>query len=56
MFYNTGIHDLFNNLNFLKSIAYFVSIAGSGKSQNGESGNEMRGMETRNKATWGMGM
>ena len=25
-----GIRDLFNNLNFLKSIAYFVSIAESG--------------------------
>ena len=33
-----------------------MSIAGSGKSQNRESGNKMRGMETRNKATWGMGM
>ena len=33
-----------------------MSIAGSGKSQNGESGNEMRGMETGNKATWGIGM
>ena len=33
-----------------------MSTAESGKSQNGESGNEMRGMETRNKATLGMGM
>ena len=33
-----------------------MPIAESGKSQNGELGNEVRGMETRNKATWGIGM